>query len=182
MDGHFFDDLAKGLDDGSITRRRALKLVGAALLSSALMPLFPRQAHASKAKRKCLHKGGTWLTSTDPVSPCHCAQTCSSTSTFGTLHCHSSANCICLETVEGKGFCSGNGECGSGCSSNADCSGCTLPPGSKLVPRCVVIPDSVTCGAHKCFATADCFNSFGAGYACITGICQKTICTVGPCP
>ena len=58
MDEHFFDDLAKGLDDGTVSRGRALKLVGAALLSSALMPLVARPAEAS-LKRKCHRKGGS---------------------------------------------------------------------------------------------------------------------------
>ncbi len=36
-----FDDLARGLATGTLSRGQALKLVGAAVLGAALMPLFP---------------------------------------------------------------------------------------------------------------------------------------------
>jgi hypothetical protein len=38
----FVDDLARGLDDGTILRRRALKLVGGALLAVVAPSLFPQ--------------------------------------------------------------------------------------------------------------------------------------------
>ena len=55
----FFDDLAKGLNDGSVSRRRALKLFGAAALSAALMPVMPKQAEAlgRRYRRRCRRKG-----------------------------------------------------------------------------------------------------------------------------
>jgi hypothetical protein len=34
MGEQFFDDLARGLDDGTISRRRALKLAGGALVGA----------------------------------------------------------------------------------------------------------------------------------------------------
>jgi hypothetical protein len=47
MDERFFDDLAKGLDDGTVSRVRALKLLGAAILGGALSSfLFPGIAEA----------------------------------------------------------------------------------------------------------------------------------------
>ena len=41
MREQFFDDLAKGLDDGTISRRRALKLAGGALLAAVVPSVFP---------------------------------------------------------------------------------------------------------------------------------------------
>jgi len=41
MQEQFFDDLAKGLDDGTLSRRRALKLAGGALLGAVAPSLFP---------------------------------------------------------------------------------------------------------------------------------------------
>jgi hypothetical protein len=58
MGEQFFDDLAKSLDDDTISRRRALKLAGGALLASMVPPLFPREAEAiNRAKRRCRRRG-----------------------------------------------------------------------------------------------------------------------------
>jgi hypothetical protein len=59
-----FDDLATGLDTGAISRGRAMKLAGAALLASALSVVGAREADAQLAidisKRKCRQKGGDY--------------------------------------------------------------------------------------------------------------------------
>ncbi len=77
MGEQFFDDLAKGLDDGTISRRRALKLVGAAALGAALIPVMPKQAEAlsRRARRRCRRKGGIPL----ERGNCHCAFKCVAT-------------------------------------------------------------------------------------------------------
>ena len=41
---HPFNNLVKGLTNNTVSRRHALKLVGAAILSAILAPLFPRRA------------------------------------------------------------------------------------------------------------------------------------------
>ena len=47
-EGHPFDELTKGLASGTISRGRALKLTGAAILGSAgLLSLFPGVAGAA---------------------------------------------------------------------------------------------------------------------------------------
>ena len=58
-----FDDLATGLDTGVISRGRAMKLAGAALVASALGLVATREADAqvtadSAAKSRCKRKGG----------------------------------------------------------------------------------------------------------------------------
>ncbi len=42
MEEQFFDDLARGLDDGTFSRRGALRLAGGAALGAALMAVMPR--------------------------------------------------------------------------------------------------------------------------------------------
>ena len=60
MDERFFDNLAKGLDDGTVSRDQVLKLVGSALLAVVFPPLFPRHADASsKARRRCRRRGAS---------------------------------------------------------------------------------------------------------------------------
>jgi hypothetical protein len=56
-----FDELAKVLATDTISRRRALRLVGAAVLGTALMPLFPDTAEAltRRQRRRCRRQGGT---------------------------------------------------------------------------------------------------------------------------
>jgi hypothetical protein len=163
MDEHFFDDLAKGLDDGTITRRRALKLVGGAALGAALMPLLPKQAQAltRKFRRRCHRKGGV------PVERgnCHCARQCMP-STGANFSCQNNASCICSETVEGRGFCSAGGAGTNGaCTSSAQC---TQPGWACVVQR--GCPGS----GGSCTSNAQC-NSTG-GYSCFKGTCQLTFC------
>jgi hypothetical protein len=61
---HSFDDLAMGLDTGAITRRKAMKLGGAALVASTLGVFGVREAQADevttegRARRRCNQKGG----------------------------------------------------------------------------------------------------------------------------
>jgi hypothetical protein len=179
MDEQFFDNLAKGLDDGTISRRRALKLVGAAAFGAALMPLFPRQADARvSAKKRCKRKGGLWLSATDPASPCRCATTCANGGTL--IPCNSAKTCICMQTVEtgGRGFCVGNTANPippeSGCSVKDDC-----PAGATCVfiSGCGTTGDGI--GGTECANGADC-ETLSREYGCVNGTCQKTFCAF-PC-
>jgi hypothetical protein len=66
----FFDDLARGLDTGAISRGKAMKLSGAALVASALGLIGARGADAQEttgedvatqiSRRKCNQKGGDY--------------------------------------------------------------------------------------------------------------------------
>jgi hypothetical protein len=66
-EGGAFDNLAMGLDSGAITRGRAIKLAGAALLSGALgiFAASPAEATGSscgcnrRCTRRCERNGGT---------------------------------------------------------------------------------------------------------------------------
>lgn len=52
VEGHSFDDLARMMADGTISRSRALKLVGATLLGAMLSSLSPGVAEARRKKKK----------------------------------------------------------------------------------------------------------------------------------
>jgi hypothetical protein len=46
----FFDELAQGVQSGAISRRKVIKLGGAALVVSALAGLFPSRAEALRTR------------------------------------------------------------------------------------------------------------------------------------
>lgn len=50
MEEHSFDSLSKEIADGAISRGRALKLVGAAILGGAFAGLFPGLAEARRRR------------------------------------------------------------------------------------------------------------------------------------
>lgn len=77
---HSFDELARGLASGAISRRRALKLFGATILGAALLPLFPGVA---EAEPRC------------PKSGVGCYAICPG----------SKRSCVCIRTIEGKKRC-----------------------------------------------------------------------------
>jgi hypothetical protein len=166
MGEQFFDDLARGLDEGTLSRRRPLKLAGGALVAVVLPSLFPREAEAvNRAKRRCRRKGGVYLTKGN----CRCAITCPFTSDKFT--CHSNPNCVCMQTLTGSGFCADNSSnLATGCSSNAGC-----PVGKE----CLFNPGCTGSGG-SCTTEAQCkaINQF---YACVNGTCQFTGCA-SPCP
>lgn len=117
---HSFDELAKGLADGTISRRRALKLVGSAILGAGLLGSFTGTAGALSPKCsngvgcsiQCTHTGGrdcrcvriAELTSTGThkkrcVRPC-----CSNRGCNASSDCRSTEVCMystCCNDVKG---------------------------------------------------------------------------------
>src|SRR5215213_1585452 len=79
--GRAFDDLASGLANGTITRRRALKLAGASLLGVAGLGTAAREAEAA----------ATCPTDTRPGCEVQCTNT--------------RRLCACIRTVEGRKAC-----------------------------------------------------------------------------
>jgi hypothetical protein len=166
MGEQLFDDLARGLDDGTISRRRALKLAGGALLATVVPPLFPREAEArNRAKRRCRRRGGIYLSR----GTCHCAITCDFASDQFT--CQSDPGCTCFMTVTGRGFCAKGTGRTAVCSSSADCE-------PSLNEVCVVNPGCADSGG-TCTTSAQCQSS-NPNYACVNGTCQLTACA-SPC-
>jgi hypothetical protein len=139
MGEQFFDDLAKGLDDGTLSRRRALRLFGAAALGAALMPVMPEQAEAlgRRFRRRCRRKGA------DPGGiplergDCHCGWQCGPDPSL--FSCHGNTNCTCYKDASGRGFC-GTGTGNGFCTQNSDCD-----PGRKCAVN--------TCAGNLCIAS-----------------------------
>ena len=104
--GRAFDDLASGLANGTITRRRALKLAGASLLGVAGLGAAAREAEAAATCPRDTRPGCTTLcTNTRKICVCirtvegrkACARPCCSRRT-----CDSSSECrrgeVCMKT------------------------------------------------------------------------------------
>jgi hypothetical protein len=131
---YYFDDLAKGVADGSISRRQALKWLGAGAVALAIGPLFPEQAEAltRRQRRLCRRKGGTPL----ERGNCHCGFNClTATQPFT---CQGNPNCTCFRTTENRGFCGADvAPCSTiFCSASGDC-----PAGSRcVVDDCCDLP------------------------------------------
>jgi hypothetical protein len=116
------DDLARTLAHGTVSRKRALTVLGGAIAAAVAPSLTPRQAKAGgKASKRCRRKGGVYLTE----GTCRCA------SGYCDLTCHGNPVCHCYETVEGQGFCAGAGNTGD-CTTTADCQ-----PGEACAKTCV---------------------------------------------
>lgn len=162
MNASLVDELAKGLNGGAGSRRRALCLVGGALAATLAPTLFPQFADAGKkAKRRCRKKGGVPA----PHGECRCALTCAAAD--ADFSCNGDITCFCGKSVEGEGFCAVQGAVVSACSATSEC-----PTGAI----CVRIPDCPESGG-RCDTTADC----PAANVCLDGHCERTFCFL-PCP
>jgi hypothetical protein len=118
----YFDDLATALADGSISRRQALKGIGAGALAFVIGPLFPEQAEAltRAQRRRCRRRGGQPVESGE----CHCAYLCQEPEVMG---CEGNPECTCFKTVGNRGFCGRHGQC-QPCTASSEC-----PPGWRCV-------------------------------------------------
>ena len=167
-----FDELASGLASGSISRGKALRLMGAALVGGTLASLGIGEAAADppgckRAGKRCRED----------------EQCCSGTCESGT--------CAAAACVANGGTCSTSTDCCSGNCSNGICcaSGrvglsngtCALPCGAGLPP----CPDCGGLGGANCnpaeaggfFCTGALVGLCGPGGSCPTG----QICAGGGC-
>ena len=110
------DDLARGLGNGTISRRRVLVVVGAAALGAAVVPhqLTEAKTLSRRFRRRCRRKGGIPL----EKGSCHCAF--QSGADVDAFNCAGSPDCACFEDAEGRGFC-GSTTLNFGCTENSDC-------------------------------------------------------------
>src|SRR5215217_6227795 len=154
-----FDELARGLDQGTISRGRALRLAGGALLAAMVPTLFPREAEAiSRAKRRCRRKEGIYLSRGE----CRCAWTSNAGEGATGFACNGNSDCFCTESAEGRGFCTlGGAVTAMGCSTSAEC-----PTGNT----CTVLRYY---GGGSCTISADCPAT---DEGCIRGTCWLTYC------
>jgi Stigma-specific protein, Stig1 len=183
IEGHSFDELARGLASGTISRGRALKWVGAAFLAAAVPPLFPAQAVAltRRQRRRCRNLGGTVCGEVQRSQIC-CP---SGLPCCGTARrpvcCPSGGQCVggSCQCPSGETDCSGAcvnlntdenncGTCGATCSEGASCvdGSCECPTGeSDCNNRCVDLnTDESNCGT--------CGNQCPEGASCVDGSCE----------
>jgi hypothetical protein len=138
------------------TRRRATGALAGGVLAAAVGALLGPAPAAASARSRCLLLGGVFV----KKGTCHCAATCG-TGPFGCGR--GSAECTCLRTPGGHGFCALGGVFAfTGCARDADC-----PKGQ----RCGTFACPAAGGA--CTTAADCAMT---GAACIRGTCAFTTC------
>jgi hypothetical protein len=106
-----FDDLAAGLDTGAITRGRAVKLAGAALVASAVGLMGATQADADEVgslgrrRRRCNQDGGDFCNTTAGNARC---SVCCGRGRRRRRACCGSEGCNCCRRGE---TCRDNGRC-----------------------------------------------------------------------
>jgi len=159
MDECSFDDLVRKFSAHAGSRRRALELTGAALLTGVVPPLFPRDVEAM-SRRKCHKKNGRYLSS----GQCHCTYSCETHHNVD-FHCHGNRHCYCYQTVAGDAFCMG-ASAPSSCTADDQCA---------TGFRCIVTLDCSRADV-SCTGPADC-----GGGLCLNSRCMTTFCAT-PCP
>src|SRR5215212_9070761 len=142
----FFDELARGLADGSITRGKALRLMGAALVGGTLGSLGIGEAAADRPGCKRIGKNctrdtqccgslvcpsGTCQTQTTTPTPTTSTTETPTTSTTETPTT-STTTTTCSGLPNGA-TCTTSGEC---CSDNCHSSGFCLPPTGTIDVSC----------------------------------------------
>ena len=169
-----FDELARGLANGSVSRRRALRLMGAALVGGGLASI-PGIAWAKPNKpegAKCKHDH-------------QCASgNCSSSGT-------------CAACVSDGGACTADGQCCSGlCRPDRFCEGFCAAAPPTCIPACpgdcgcFSTPDGTTtciscplgaCTLHGTFTSCEEANCTASGEICVVGAPGFVSCAA-PCP
>jgi hypothetical protein len=149
-----FDELARGLASGEFSRRKALRLMGAALLGGTLGSLGIGGIAAAddlcKPEGKKCRKDEQCCSGKCEGSEC-AAVVCSPAGSCPNipLGCEGDINCGCLQTVEGIGFCASNWPCEEAqtCTTTADC------PAGYACTAVSCCPDVVVC-APPCAGTS----------------------------
>ncbi|MGH3086147.1 MAG: hypothetical protein ACRDSJ_02365 [Rubrobacteraceae bacterium] len=132
-----FDELSRGMAEGTISRGKAMKLAGGALLGAALLPFASSEAQAKKKRKKVCK------------NPFNCE-----TGQFS--NCQGDENCVCLKTAKGakkKNFCldaltedlPATCEEIPSCSEQKDCPNGTICVVDTCCPGGVCIPNSTKC-------------------------------------
>ena len=155
-----FDELARGLANGTISRGRALKLVGGAILGGALLSLWPGEAQAHRRRRRHHHHhhgggggGGCGPGRTPCRRPngnvvcCQSNETCSNKGCIRECNNFTTTTCLTTATTDDPHACAGQTtgckcfrttEGGSFCvnttSSNYSCANTACPNGTSDCP------------------------------------------------
>ena len=181
----FFDDLARGLADGTLTRGKALRLMGAAVVGGALGSLGIGEASADPIGCK---RNGKTCTRNDQCCSRNCSGgTCQAQTTTTTTSTSTSTTSTtttgCLPDGE---TCTGGGTpCCSGNCSGGTCSAC--PAGTVELSNGTCARPWVP-GAGGCPGTCSCvsdvsFAAYCAGSISLTGCSSNSQCPRGQfCP
>lgn len=160
---HSFDELAKGIASGAISRGRMLKMAGAAILGGALTAFFPGIAQAEKRhkrrKRKKIHcPPGFQRAPIGRRGRCIAIEPVLVPVPVG---CTTNANCT-APSVCVNGVCTVT----TPCQTNAQCT----PPATCVGGVCVV--------ATQCTTNSQCpFPTF-----CVNGVCAAACTSNAQCP
>ena len=193
----FFDELARGLANGSVTRGKALRLMGAALVGGALASI-PGTAWAArcpspriKCRGQCCPTGVTTCVGTGKNKTCgpcpngteDCGGTCtdlSTTTNCGTCGnaCGTGAICVsgeCQQCPTGTTICDCGGTCSPECVSNV------CPEGFIYNPqRCLCDPvctPSCPQGTCRCAVAGN-----GSGNVCVAFGSNPVVDSCNECP
>ncbi len=129
-----FDDLSKVLGS-AVSRRQALKFVGATALGAMLTTVGVRKAEANEQQRACRDAGDPACTElgchgTDPTGTCGCVPKVKNGVETGRGMCHQSQSCSGLRS------CQTSGECRAALGRNWKCANSCCPGGSFCLPKC----------------------------------------------
>src|SRR5215212_1999309 len=169
----FFDELARGLADGSLTRGKALRLMGAALVGGTLGSLGIGEASADRPGCK---RNGKHCTR-DPQccgnlvcvsGTCQEAQTTTTTTTpttststtpmcipLGIGPCNDPDQCCGLSACEGGTCCASGNQV---CNADSECCGDFTCQEGQCLPVC--LPDGEDCIDPRQCCSGNCFNGF----------------------
>ena len=144
-----FDALAKGLAGGTISRRKALKLVGTAILGGGVLAFFP--AREAEAQDHCGDRPGCGRQCRNTRKNCRCVRVRSSAGT----------NVRCVYPCCSGRTCSVNANCRSGelCMVTDCCRGQT---GGVCVTQCPNEPRPGYCFRSSSSTTAAAWNDNAA--------------------
>jgi hypothetical protein len=184
---HSFDELAIELADDSLTRARALKFMGAALLGSLLGGVVLGMPEAEARRRR--RRRGRPRPFLATCSPSNCGGCCTGricrpgTTTFdcgaggsGCVTCGTGAICTAGACVFLPPATCSASNCSGGC-----CAGNSCQPGTANTAcgigggACVNCPTGTSCINGSCQCTA---GTCPGGTTCVNGSCQ---CTAGTC-
>jgi hypothetical protein len=156
----YFDELASGLASGSISRGKALRLMGAALVGGMLASLGIGEASADlcKPNGKACKKNSQCCSGNCANGTCAQFIGCDPQGGIcdSLTFCNNNRNCLCLQTAEGSGICwnaaasqpcdayqicTTSLDCPTGqlCTVNGCCGNVCIPPDQMCPPQGVAL-------------------------------------------
>jgi hypothetical protein len=168
------DELAKGLASGTISRRKALRLMGVALVGGALASIpgiaWAAEGGNSTCAKFCREnfppgreRGECISAGARGEGPCfdnggeNCDPTGGSCETGFPFGCQNSPNCFCMKSTEGTTF----------CAESVSCEGLTVCTSSQDCPTGLAC--ARTCGCEVAVCNLPCGTVVGAGAASSAG-------------